>query len=155
MGTTTLSALGLSVGLPPGWEGRVVVMTSEDGTRYPNLHAGNFALQPEGSTFGQYSIERMDPEKAMVVVVEYGPRSVGTELFSSGRWPPALTVADLNPANFPGPRPHGLAANQNFVSVNGRAFCIYTVMGLVAGAASRMAEVNEVLGSIWVDPERA
>jgi hypothetical protein len=154
LGTTKLSALGLSVELPPGWEGRVVVMTAEDGTRYPNLHAGNFAVRPEGSTFGQYSIERMDVQKAMVVVVEYGPASVGTALFSSGRWPPSLLVVDLNPANFPGPAPEGLAGNQNFVTVNGRAFCIYTVLGLVGGAAPLMPQVNHVLESIAVERGR-
>jgi hypothetical protein len=125
-------------------------MTSEDGTRYPNLHVGNFSLVPEGSTFGQFSIERMDADKALVVMVEYGPRSVGTALFSSGRWPPAVSATDLNPANFPGPRPPGLAANQNFVTVNGRAFCVYTVMGFAGGAAPRMDEVNTVLRSISV-----
>jgi hypothetical protein len=145
-----LSALGLSVELPRGWEGRILVLTSEDGTRYPNLHAGNFGLKPEGSTFGQFSIERMDRDKALVVVVEYGPGSVGTPLFNSGRWPPTLAPNDLNPANFPGPRPEGLAANQNFVTAKDRAFCIYTVMGFVHGAAPRIEEVNAVLGSLSV-----
>jgi hypothetical protein len=149
-----LGALGLSVDLPPGWEGRILVMTSEDGTRYPNLHAGNFSLRPEGSTFGQFSIERMDMDKALVVAVEYGPGSVGTPLFSSGRWPPTLSAHDLNPANFPGPRPEGLAANQNFVTVNGRALCIYTVMGLDRGGAPRIEEVNTVLRSLSVAGDR-
>lgn len=149
-----LGALGLSVDLPPAWEGHVLVLTSEDGTRYPNLHAGNFGLAPEGSTFGQFSIQRMDAQRALIVVVEYGPGSVGTPLFRSGRWPPTLSVGDLNPANFPGPRPPGLAANQNFVTVGSRAFCVYAVMGLSEGAAPRLEEANAVLRSIVVAKER-
>jgi hypothetical protein len=149
-----LDGLGLSVDLPQAWEGRIMVLTSEDGTRYPNLHAGNFGLVPEGSTFGQFSIERMDPQKALVVVVEYGPGSVGTPLFNSGRWPPTLAAGDLNPANFAGPRPPGLAANQNFVTVNGRAFCFYAVVGLDQGVAPRLEEVNAVLRSIAVAKDR-
>jgi hypothetical protein len=149
-----LGAMGLAVDLPPGWEGHILAMTAEDGTKYANLHAGNFGLEPHGSTFGQFSIERMDAQKALVVVVEYGPGSIGTALFSSGRWPPTLSAGDLNPANFPGPRPPGLAANQNFVTVKGRAFCIYTVMGLEAGAAPQIAAVNGVLSTLAVGRDR-
>jgi hypothetical protein len=149
-----LGALGVSVDLPSGWEGRIIVMESEDGTPYPNLHAGNFGLRPEGSTFGQFSIQRMDPEKALVVMVEYGPGSVGTPLFNSGRWPPTVAVGDLNPANFPGPRPPGLAANQNFVTVGGRAFCVYVVMGFAGGTAPRIDEINTVLRTIAVSKDR-
>jgi hypothetical protein len=129
-------------------------MESEDGTAYPNLHAGNFGLTPEGSTFGQLSVQRMDPEKAMLVMVEFGPGSVGTPLFNSGRWPPIVAARDLNPANFPGPRPPGLAANQNFVTISGRAFCVYVVMGFADGTAPRIDEVNAVLRTIAVGKDR-
>jgi hypothetical protein len=149
-----LRSFGLSIDLPYRWEGVIALPPpSEDGSApYPVLRAGNFALPVSDGSFGENSIMAMDPTKAMVVVVEYGPTSAGTVLFTSGVWPPLLSLADLNPNAFSGTHPHGLAGHQNFVTVNGRAFCFYTVMGFDGRQAPLLDEVNAVLTTMAIQP---
>jgi hypothetical protein len=149
-----LDGFGLSIDLPPRWEG-VIVMPPHSGdgsATYPVLRAGNFALPASDGSFGENSIMAMDPTKALVVVVEYGSTSVGTVLFTSGVWPPVLSLADLNPNAFSGTHPPGLAGHQNFVTVNGRAFCFYTVMGFDGQQAPLLTEVNAVLATLAIQP---
>ena len=146
-----LRSFGLSIDLPSRWEGVIALPShSGDGSAYPVLRAGNFSLPVSDGSFGENSIMAMDPTKALVVAVEYGPSSAGTVLFTSGVWPPLLSLADLNPNAFAGTHPPGLAAHQNFVTVNGRAFCFYTVMGFDARQAPLLDEVNAVLSTIAI-----
>ena len=132
-------------------------VVSESGTSalrelLATVRAGNFVLPVGDGSFGENSIMAMDPTKALVVVVEYGPTSAGTVLFTSGVWPPLVSLADLNPSAFSGTHPPGLAGHQNFVTVNGRAFCFYTVMGFDGRQAPLLEEVNAVLATLAIQP---
>jgi hypothetical protein len=148
-----VNGYGLSVELPAGWEGRIFRGPDpEPGSMsYPVLHATNFALWPDNSTFGQNLIREMTPARVLIVAAEYGPEAAGTSLFTSGRWPLSVAAGDLNPAAFPGNRPEGLAALQNFVTVKRRAFCIYLVAGFDGEKAPLLPEANSVLATLRVD----
>jgi hypothetical protein len=147
-----VSGYGLSVDLPSGWEGRIFrgLAPAAGALSYPVLHAANFAMGADNSTFGQNLIRQMTPDSVLIAAVEYGPEAAGTSLFTSGRWPLFVASTDLNPAAFPGDRPEGLAGLQNFVTVKRRAFCIYLVAGLDGERAPTLPEANSVLSTLKV-----
>jgi len=148
-----VGAYGISLDLGPAWEARFFKQPDPgDGSCMPIGHIGNFAIPVDSSNFAGRVIEGLDDSKALIAVVEYGPEVAGTPLFTSGRWPPRLEITDLNPSAFDGPHSPGLAGNQNFVTVHGRAFCIYIVMPFSGQAAPLLNEVNEVMETLSIEP---
>jgi hypothetical protein len=142
---------GIAMDLGPAWEARIFRNPdADDGSAMPIAHVGNFAIPVDPSNFAQRIIQQLDRSRALIAVVEYMKEAAGTPLFTSGRWPPRLDLADLNPNAFAGPHPPGVAGHQNFVTVRGRAFCVYVVMPLAGGSAPLLDEVNAVLETLSI-----
>ena len=148
---TTVAAHGLRVALPQRWEARVYLRdgTAADGAAiHPVAHLGNFALPPRRGDYGSGAVEVMRAAHAFVALVEFGASEVGTPLFSAQGMPrPKLVDFATNALQR---RLPGQLGVQRFFSENGRAFCLYVVLGSARFADQLVAEVHDVLNHVTV-----
>ena len=142
-----ISGYGISVDLPPGWEGRIYRRPEGD----PTLHAGNFPLPMEDGDFGTRALETMRSDGAFLVATEYDPALAGQGLFSQEAPAPLPATSELNAWALLRVRP-GQFGIQRFMTVGGRAFCVYVVVGSIPGPSALLGEANRVLRSLSIVP---
>jgi hypothetical protein len=143
----------MTVELPGGWEGQLDegLQTLDDGAKRPTVaHLANFPLPPGRGDFGGGAVQVMQPGDALVVLFEYGPDSVGTALFNSQGVPRSVRAADFD-RDVLHTSIEGMSGVQRFFSANGRAFCLYIVVGSHIDRADVVGQINEVLASIEVE----
>jgi hypothetical protein len=164
---TRLSAGGLTVELPQGWEAEIdagapgwsdaesgqpielLPATQPDGAvRRVVAHLANFPLPPGRGDFGSGAVEAMRPGDALVVLFEYEPESTATALFHADGLP-VIAAADFSPAGLQKPLPGGSAV-QRFFSIANRAFCLYVVVGSHIDRADVVPVIADVLEGIEV-----
>ena len=161
---TDLSAHGISVTVPSGWEGRVfrrpaageVMATAADGPPAPPgeitnavVHVSTIALPPDAGDFASGAVDRLGPDDALVVVFEYDAASVHQPLFAAVGIPRRLSPDDFSPGMLQRTL-RGQAGAQRFFQEAGRAFCLYVVLGSFARRQEMVGSVNEVLASLAV-----
>jgi hypothetical protein len=165
---TSTSALrvaghGLSVVLPHRWEARLYLRdtpAAEVGVtrramfahpfahghpgEMPNpvLHLANFALPPGRGDFGTGAVERMRAHHAFMSLFEYDRAEVGRSLFAA-QGVPRLSLGDFA-GNALQRHIAGQLGCQRFFTENGRAFCLYVVLGSREHAPNLLAEVRQV-----------
>jgi hypothetical protein len=156
-----ISAYGLAVDVPSGWEARIrrhplALQPAGDGFRaHPVLHAGDFVLPEERGDFGSGAVETMGPAQAFIALIEYDPSSAGTALFSSNvAMPFRVGAGDFSTQQLQRTR-GGQAGTQRFFVDGGRAFCLYVVLGSMAGRHHAVPRVNAVLSAIEITPRVA
>jgi hypothetical protein len=175
----SLSAHGLTVDLPRGFEGRIylreepeadydspdshVEMAAFSPRRLvhpgrvgwaperprPVLHLANFALPKGRGDFGTGAVEIMGHQHVFVSLLEYGPAEVGSALFAS--------------AGLPLPRPTEFSPNalqrtlagqagwQRFFTVGGRPFCAYVVLGSARNATDLCVQARSALSAVQIE----
>ncbi len=157
---TELRALGVSVQLPSGWEGRIfrrpehgeLTATANEpaapeGARtYAIAHVSTIELPPDVGDFASGAVDRLGATDALVVLFEYGPESVGTPLFALDGMPRLLDPDDFSPGVLQRSLP-GQAGLQVFFHERGRAFCLYVVLGAYSRRRDVVPLVNDVLAS--------
>lgn len=161
---STLTGHGIAVQLPRGWDGRIFrrAGTSEPQAAalraagagpvevvLPVLHAASFPLPLDAGDFGGGAVELMGRDDVFVAMLEYEAASAGTALFAARGLPPALRVRDFDPRALQRTLP-GQLGLQRFLSEQGRAFCLYVVLGSLTAASTLVAEVNAVVGSLAI-----
>lgn len=151
---------GLRVLLPDRWEARLYLREPRhdadhplayghpDESRNPVLHLANFPLPPGRGDFGTGAVELMGFEHAFVSLLEYDAAEAGQPLFAA-RGLPRLTVRDFA-SNALQRRLAGQLGCQRFFTTNGRALCLYAVLGSSRHAARLVAEINDVVAGISV-----
>jgi hypothetical protein len=150
---TSVAAHGLRVDLPPRWEARLY---RRDGTAvsgesvHPVLHLGNFGLPPHRGDYGSGAVDVMRATHAFVALVEFGAAEAATPLFAA-RGIPLPRVGDFAPNALQRARP-GQLGGQWFFTEQGRAFCLYVVLGSRRHASPLVREVQVVLDNISVSP---
>jgi hypothetical protein len=169
---TALSAHGLSIALPPAFEGRIylrdtptagfveqqqpaprrLVHQARTGWApeqpHPVLHLANFALPANRGDFGTGAVEIMSANHVFLSVLEYGQPEVGSALFA-GTGMPLPQPADMSP-NALQRRLAGQAGWQRFFTVNGRAFCAYVVIGAARNANALTAQARSALTTLRI-----
>jgi hypothetical protein len=165
----TLSAHGVSVSPPAGFEGRVfrrpafgeVSASAADGPpappgEVPNtvVHVSTIALPSDTGDFAGGAVEHLAPDDVLVVLFEYDAASVDQPLFARSGMPRALTAGDFSPGVLQRAIP-GQAGCQVFFAENGRAFCLYAVLGAYAQRAALVPKVNAVLATVVIEPRTA
>lgn len=167
---SVLSDHGITVDLPAGWEGRI--MLRQPGTigsraappgaaqrtqgaptgdrTNPVVHLANFALPAERGDFGSGAVDLMGFANLLVVLFEYGAESVGTALFANRR-PRQLTPAQFRADALQHALP-GQAGSQHFFTESGRAFCLYVVLGARRNATSLTRLANQTLAATTITP---
>lgn len=159
-----IEAHGLRAELPEGWEGRITRRPAGTGTQSrrgttavvseitaPVLHMANFALPEDRGDFGSGAVDLMGSGHVLVVLVEYGPDSVGTALFPEVRRVPRLTAKMFSSQALQRVQ-RGQAGAQRFFTLNGRAFCLYTVVGDQRDATDLARATNDLTTQIEVTP---
>ncbi len=164
-----LTSHGITVDLPPGWEGRIIKRTQPSpapsvgkGTAalggsgreertYPITHLANFALPNDRGDFGSGAVDLMDGSHVFVTLFEYGPESVGQPLFRDQGRPTRVRAAQFSPNQLQRTLA-GQAGFQVFFTEQGRAFSLYIVLGSADNARPLVALANEVLAAITIDP---
>lgn len=141
---------GLTLDLPPGWEGEIYRRPpGRDRRTHPVLHAANFPLRPGRGDFGSGAVELMTAGHVFVSLFEYGPEAVGTALFAK-QGLPDVRPEDFNPHTMQRPLP-GQAGSQYFFTFNGRAFCLYVALGSHRMRGRVVPLVNEVLRTLRIE----
>ena len=143
-----LSAQGLAVGLPAGWEGRIQkrAVTAAREATHAVVHLANFALPEKRDDFGGGVTTAMRSPDVFVVLFEYGKESAATPLFAA-RGIPRVDATMFSSKRMQRPLPGQLGC-QRFFTANGRPFCLYVVAGSRAHLPRIIAEVNTVLAEL-------
>lgn len=148
-----LSGAGVGFELPAGWEGSIDgggFPQLADGARRPTvLHAGSFPLPAERGTFGSGATELMNTDDIFIVLLEYGPDSVGTPLFAAEGMQRQLDPADFDRDALQHALP-GQSGLQRFFTESGRAFCLYVVLGSHIDRSDLVPRANQVLATIEI-----
>lgn len=156
-----LAGGGVTITLPAGWEGRIFTRDPDPIPRElrPDAattttttgvvaHLANFALPDEMGDFGSGAVDLMTGPDLLVVLFEYGAESVGTALFAA-QGLPNLTADDFSPYALR-KLLDGQSGVQRFFTLDGRAFCLYVVLGSHLRRVRTTPVVNAVIRSITV-----
>lgn len=147
-----ISGHGISVDLPPEWEGRIY--RRREG--FPILHAGSFVLPHGDGDFGSSAIEAMSDGDVFFALLGYDPALAGTALFNQAQIPLPVHATQLSPAAFRRRIPGRLGV-QLFFTEQARPFCLYVVLGsndLVPPRGS-LREANKILRTVRIAPRGA
>lgn len=147
----TLSAFGITVDLPLGWDGAILRRpeATDAGTTHPVLHAANFPLPPNRGDFGSGAVEMMGPQDVLVVLLEYHADAGRTALFRRQGVPVPLTPERFSPVGLQRLIP-GQSGAQEFFTFGGRAWCLYVVLGSHAGRAALVPLANLLLDTLLI-----
>ena len=140
-----LQGHALAVNLPPSWEGRIFRHHGGEAT----LHAANFALPAEDGDYGAKATGSMGSRGAFVALTEFEPELTDTALFHHRGMPRKIRPAELSPRTMMRTRP-GQAGMQRFFREQGRAFCLYVVVGTEPSRTRLCHAVNDVLASVEI-----
>ncbi len=163
---------GIAVTLPPGWEAalyrREELAPAPDGTvttqglsqtalasvapgatTHPVLHTASFPLPPDRGDYGSGAVDVMGAQDLFVSLVEFHPDASRTALFARRGVPVGLGSDDFGASSLQRVL-EGQSGCQRFFSVNGRAFCLYVVLGSHARRHLLVPTVNALLESLDV-----
>jgi hypothetical protein len=162
----TLSAEGLSIKLPRGWDGRIRWVTSDPAAALPALHlsepvaiggtpnavlhVANFGLPAQRGDYGSGAVEKMTSRCVFAALVEFDPEAGATALFASTGMPRVRAVS-FGPNAMQRVLPRMCGA-QWFFTAGGRAFCLYAVLGSYALRRPLAALLDPVIQTITVAP---
>lgn len=158
---STLTDAGITVSLPRGWDGqiraagaplpRVAAATAAPASGVGSvLHAASFALPAERGDYGSGAVEAMGGSDVLVCLLEHPPEDVGTRLFRH-QGLPRLRDDAFSPQTMQRAMP-GMAGTQHFFHENGRAFCLYVVVGSYRTRGPLVRAADGVVRSIRMSP---
>ncbi|GAC1361792.1 MAG: hypothetical protein NVSMB32_01260 [Actinomycetota bacterium] len=148
----SLSRFGLTVGLPPGWEGAIFQRPAAAGEQtFPVLHVASFPLPGGRGDFGSLAVEAMRAADVFLALLEDDPASAETPMFAGRKLPRTLAPGDFSPTILQRERP-GQAGTQTFFAESGRAFCLYAVLGSVRLQRLLVPRINTTLSTLRIDP---
>jgi hypothetical protein len=148
-----LEAHGLGLDAPLGWEARIerraVGVAGE--SSYPVVHAATFPLPAVRGDYGSGAVEMMGPGDVFAALLEFGDTSVGSALFSPKPMPRSIDPEKFAPNQLQRWIP-GQAGQQIFFTDQGRAFCLYIVIGSYTRRVELAARAEEIVRRILIDP---
>jgi hypothetical protein len=146
-----LRAHGIGATLPDGFEGQIFIRSHTSGeTAYPVAHFATFPLPQDVADFGGGAVTLMGPSDIFAVLFEYGPESVGKQLFSRQRMPRSLHSGDFRPILLRRGL-GGQSGTQWFFTEAGRPFTFYAVLGSHARRDVLVPRVNGLLGALTIN----
>lgn len=145
-----LSAHGLRVELPDGWDGRIYRRQNEvDASERRALHAANFALPANRGDYGGGVTEEMERDGVFVTLVEFHPDNANEGLFAS-QGLPRVTAGAFAPDAMPR-AVAGQAGAQFFFSKGDRAFCLFVVIGSYADRGRLVPVANQIIETLEIE----
>ena len=148
---TRLAADGLSVEVPPGWEGRIFTPhLPPPAENHPVLHLADVALPTDRSSYVETSATLRRARGGIVCsLVGFGSGPADVGLYAP-QGVPRLYARDLDPRALQVPV-RDQAGVQRFFSVAGRAFSLYVVATVDLHTAARLRTMNHTLASLQVE----
>lgn len=168
-----LESSGIAVDLPRGWDGAIFTGGADggsaalrqqqtggrlvdpgSGTTTPGhavLHAASFPLPAQRGDYGSGAVDRMVGEDMFLALLEFHPDSARTPLFAQRGMPDDLGAQSYRTDQLQRTLP-GQAGVQRFFSVDGRAFCLYVVLGAFSRRAALAPRVGQVLAATTIGP---
>lgn len=147
-----IAGMGLAVVPPTGWEATIYRRPASTGERtYPIVHAATVPIPGDRGDYGGGLVEILGPNDVFVSLLEFGPDAAGSALYRQAPAVPMLAPDDFRPRQLQRVI-RGQAGAQRFVTVNGRAFCLYAVIGSIVHRVALAARANELITTMWVDP---
>jgi hypothetical protein len=163
MSTTArrLSAHGLSCAALPGWDIRIErrvessipapdTDTPMGGYVHPILQAGTSPMPAIRGDYGSGYVEVMTSSDVFVCLGEFDHEAGAEAMFDEGL-PTALRSADFHPDAQQRVIP-GMCGTQRFFVSNGRAFCLYVVLGSWLQRRALVPVANSFLSTVEVTP---
>jgi hypothetical protein len=153
---TVVSGSGLHLRIPEAWDGRAI---GPPGTMFgPVLQASNRPLlQPPDDDLATATRRALEPGQVALVLIDYtetrarlGHQAGDDEEFPVEDLPISIRAEDFQPS-FEGVDPSHDFARRTF-GVNGRSFDLWVEFGEKPAPEALLAEVNEVLATLLVDP---
>jgi len=146
--------MGMEVALPEGWEARIYRLetleaATSGGSDQPVLHAANFPLPEERGDYGSGAVETMTSENVFVALLEFEPELASTALYAPHGMPRSLNPDDFRNNGMQRWIP-GQAAYQAFFNEDGRAFCLYIVIGSYRQRQALAKEAERLVRSIRI-----
>ncbi|MFB9378741.1 hypothetical protein ACFFKU_15780 [Kineococcus gynurae] len=145
-----VQAHGIELDPPGGWEVRITRRTAEPHARgarvRPVLHAATIPLPAVRGDFGGGVTALLGADDVFVSLFEHDPEACSTPLFAD-RGLPRPTLADFAPNRLQRSIP-GQCGGQWFFQVDGRAFCLYVVLGSWARRAGLLNRVAPLLATL-------
>lgn len=172
--TDGLTAEGIELSVPPGWEARILgrdapfgemlrkAAPTGEATRSAARHApeppqrtgvvhlATFPIPPGMGDFGGNAVNLMLSSDVLVVLFEFGGDSVGAPLFRSAGLP-RLRPIDFDARTLRQSIP-GQSAVQRFFTVSARPFSLYVVLGSHLRRVRTVPLVNQVLKGLAIAP---
>lgn len=148
-----LTRSGITVEVPDDWEGSISggdFQLQSDGAIEPTvMHVASFPLPLGRGSFGTGAVELMSSTDVFMTLFEYGPESAGTPLFEAEGIPRQIAAREFDPNALQRAMP-GQTGLQRFFSHQGRAFCLYIVLGSHIDRADILPRVNAVLETLEI-----
>jgi uncharacterized surface protein with fasciclin (FAS1) repeats len=165
---TDLSTQGVTVSLPPGFEGRAIrrprIVADPMPQSVPGpatakaatddtltiLHAATVALPAEIGDFGSNVVDVLGTDDVFVSVFEFDRRAANTALFATQGVPTTVPIKAYSP-NVLQRWIRGQSGAQQFFSVSDRAFCLYVVLGSDAKRNALAPKVDALLKTLRIE----
>ena len=146
-----LRASGISVELPPGWDGGIAepVVLDDGAVRRSVTHLASFPLPERRGDYGGGAVELMAWTDILIVLLEFDPGATAQPLFSTDGLPHPLRASDFGRDTLQR-RVEGQGGCQAFFQAAGRAFCLYVVVGSYVDRADLLPTINDVLARIEI-----
>lgn len=125
-------------------------LTSPERT-YPVLHVANFAMPDDRGDFGSGAVQLMGSDNLFITLFEFGPESVGAELFATQGLPRELTPNQFSPGALQRTIT-GQSGLQIFFTEANRAFCLFIALGSHENRAALTKLANAALATITIEP---
>lgn len=149
---TTVTAHGIEVTLPVGWDAQITVPTpaAPAAIELAVLHAASFALPANRGDYGSGAVELMGGSDVLICLLEHEPQKVHDAVFRRAGLP-ALVHGAFSPQAMQRAMP-GMGGTQQFFQEAGRAFCLYVVVGSYLTRGPLVLAAAAVVRSIRISP---
>ncbi len=151
---TRLADRGLSVDVPPGWEGRIFTpRLPPPAENHPVLHLADVPLPFDHGSYLETAATLRGRRGGLVCsLVSFSPDLADVGLYAP-QGAPRIRANDLDPRTLQVPAPDR-AGVQRFFSMSGRPFSLYLIASLDLHTAARLRIANDALASLRVERVR-
>ena len=142
---------GISVRVPEGWDCRIRRGSQDipESAVFPVLHASTTAIPADRADYGGGIVEKLRDVDVFISLIEFGDEAVGSNLYPEVGAIPLVSPDMFNPFQLQR-RIRGQAGTQSFFSINGRAFCLYVVVGSYGRRVGLAKLANELIANLEI-----